>query len=113
MSWASIASKKQSEPVKIVSKPKEEPVKIQIKKDEIQPIDVFDHHFGDKIFEELSSFTIKESANNDLLRTYNATSSDLYHFFLDYVDVDYYAESKMNKNADEDDGASDDDYDYY
>ena len=46
-------------------------------------------------------------------RTYNATSSDIYYFFLDYVDVDYYAESKMNKNADENNDASDDDYDYY
>ena len=111
MSWASIASKKQSEPVKIVSKPKEEHIKVQIKKDEIQPIDVFDHHFGDKIFEELSRFTIKESANNDLLRTYNATSSRSLPFFQ-IMKMLIITES-LKMKMDEDNGASDDDYDYY
>ena len=112
MSWATIASKKTDKPVKSIVKPKEQPVIVPKKSNEISPIDVFDHHYGDKIFRELSNFTIKESGNNDLLRKNISCGGDLYHFFIDYVDIEYYAESKMPKYNDNE--LSDEEYyDYY
>ena len=113
MSWASIASKKTETPVKNIVKSKPKPVIVEKQDFELQPIDIFDHYYGDKIFEEISRFAIKESGNNNLLRTNVSSGADLYHFFIDYVDIDYYAESKMTKDDDEHGGTSDDDFDYY
>ena len=110
MSWATIATKN-TKPVKTLVK--EEPVVVKqapINNNQLSPYDVFDEHYGDKIYQNIVSFT--NSATGNVL-TRRCGSSELYGFFLNYVNIHHYSEpiiEQSKNNIVEED--YDDDY-YY
>lgn len=110
MSWATIATKN-TKPIKTLVK--EEPVVIKpavINNNQLSPYDVFDEHYGDKIYQNIVSFT---NSNNGNVLTRRCGSSKLYGFFLNYVDIHHYSEPIIEQSTNSNVEENYDEYDYY
>ena len=89
MSWATIATKN-TKPVKTLVN--EQPVEVKpvvVNNNQISPYDIFDQYYGDKIYQNIVSFT---NSNNSNVLTRRCGSSKLYGFFLNYVNIHHYSD---------------------
>jgi hypothetical protein len=104
-SWASIANKSSDKPVTTTKKKEVEkppPPKYNFK-------EIFEEEVGDPVFNELNDYYLENYEHNYLLSRLGG--SNLYSFFLKYVNldttvqgiIDDYEEDKDNKSESEDD----------
>lgn len=104
-SWASIANKSSDKPVTTTKKKEVEkppPPKYNFK-------EIFEEEVGDPVFNELNDYYLENDEHNYLLSRLGG--SNLYSFFLKYVNldttvqgiIDEYEEDKDNKSESEDD----------
>jgi len=110
MSWATIATKN-TKPIKTLVK--EEPVVIKpavINNNQLSPYDVFDEHYGDKIYQNIVSFT---NSNNGNVLTRRCGSSKLYGFFLNYINIHHYSDPIIEQSKGNIVEEDYDEYDYY
>lgn len=109
-SWAKIATQKADKPVEKAVK-KDEPVEV-IKPKEYDTYSIFEENYGDKIFNNLMDIYISDKGRNQLYR--NLGPSDLFGFFMKYVDVDYIVEDDIERQtSDKQEKNESDDDDYW
>ena len=111
-SWAKIATQKVDTPVKKAVK-KVEPVEVIKPQQQHDAYSIFEENYCDKIFNNLMDVYISDKGHNELYR--NLGPSDLFGFFMNYVDVEYIVEDDIereNSVKQEKNESDDDDYWY-
>ena len=110
-SWTKIATQKVDKPVEKAVK-KVEPVQV-VKPQEYDAYSIFENKYGDKIFNNLMDIYSSDKGRNELYR--NLGPSELFGFFMNYVDVEYTVEDDIEKeiSATQENNESDNDDDYW